>query len=104
MSSSISSDEHFKKKKKLHCSTSNWKNSQVTRPPSPTAVKAEQQKKKLPLTAYSAEERLEKVERTQWGMNSLSHNRAVCEHNEHLQHKNNVSCVTISKSFFFPLL
>lgn len=77
MYSSISSNTLKRKKKNLHCSTSNRKSSQVTRPPSQTSAKAEKQKKKLPLTAYSAKERLEKVERTQWGMNSPSHNRCL---------------------------
>lgn len=99
MYSSIFSDERFKMKKKgftlFHFQRK--KPAQVSRPPSQT------KEKKLPLTAYSAEERLEKVERTQWGMNSLSHNRAVCKHNEHLQHNNNVSSVTTSKPFLLFL-
>lgn len=103
MHSSISSDKYFKKKNNYTVPLPTEKTSQVTCPPSQTAAKAGEQKKKLPLTAYSAKERLEKVERTQWGMNSLCHNRAVCEHNEHLQHNNNASSVTISKSFFLFL-
>lgn len=55
----------LKRKKNYTVPLTTEKNSQVTCPPSQTAAKAGEQKKKLPLTAYSAEERLEKVERTQ---------------------------------------
>lgn len=50
MYSSISSDEHFKKKKNNYTVPlpTEIKNSQVTRSPSQTAAKAEEQKKKTP--------------------------------------------------------